>query len=150
MNAKEYLNGVRQMRIHCRMLYDRRNELYAQAQGMKAIAYDADRVQTSPRNSMEELIVTLEEMGDEYASEIRECVKATRTASRQIRRMKNQAYADVLRLRYMVDDECGRQMSIERIACEMCKSYEWVRHIHGNALREFERLYLKDDTKQHI
>ena len=142
MTAKEYLNGVRRKRIHCRMLKEQREELEAQAQGMKAIAYDKDHVQTSPRNSMEELVSAKVEIEERYAKVLWEYHVANLKAERQIQSMKNPAYAEVLRLRYMVDDEHGRQMSIERIACEMYKSYEWVRHIHGNALKEFEKLYL--------
>lgn len=142
MTAKEYLNGVRRKRIHCRMLKEQREELEAQAQCVKAIAYDKDHVQASPRNSMEELVATIVEIEEQYDKLLWEFHVANLKAERQIRAMKNPAYADVLWLRYMVDDENGRQMSIERIACEMYKSYEWVRHIHGSALKEFEKLYL--------
>ena len=124
------------------MLEEKRQELEAQAQGMKAIVYDKDRVQTSPQRSMEELVTKMVTLEQKYSKLLWEYHVAYIKTEQQIQGLKNPAHAEVLRLRYMVDDEYGRQMSIERIACEMYKSYEWVRHIHGNALKEFEKMYL--------
>lgn len=142
MTAKEYLNGIRRKRLHCQMLEEKRAELETQAQGMKAITYDKDRVQTSPRNSMETLVTQMVALEEMYGKVLWEYHTANLKAERQIKSMSNAAYAEVLWKRYMEDDENGRQKSIARISCEMYKSYEWVRHVHGNALREFEKLYL--------
>lgn len=147
MTAKEYLNSVRRKREHCRQLEERRQELEAQAAGLKAIVYDKDRVQTSPENRMESIMVKLAALDEKYAKTIAEYHEAQLKLEQQLQGMKNPMYAEVLTLRYAVDDRDGRQMSFERIACTMYKSYEWVRHLHGEALQEFQRMYLKKTTQ---
>lgn len=142
MTAKEYLNGVRQKELHCRMLHEKIEELYAQAGGLKAITYDKDRIQVSPENRLEELVIRIEEVSAEYAKEIVKCRREVEKITAQIDGMENPLYKEVLRYRYVESDH-GRRMSFEKISCLMHKSFDWVRHLHGAALQEFERRYLR-------
>lgn len=142
MKAKEYLNGVRRRQLFCRTLAEKLDELEHQATGLKAITYDKDRVQTSPENRMEDLMVQISRIEERYNKAITEYHRYVLEATERVLRMPNDAHVEILRLRYLTDDN-GRRMSFERIACLMNKSFDWVRHLHGAALAEFERLYLK-------
>lgn len=141
MTAKEYLNGVRQKQLHCRMLLEKIEELETQASGLRAITYDKDRVQVSPSNTMESVIVKMMEVADEYKAELDEYKAEVDRVKKQINEMPNQLHAELLRYRYIETDN-GRRMSLELISCKMHKSFEWVRHLHGEALQAFAKRYL--------
>ena len=142
MTAKEYLTGIRKQRLHCRMLAERIEELNNQAQGLKAITYDKDRVQVSPTNKMEDLVLKMDEISGKFSKSIDRYYKSVEKATKQISDLPKETHREILMLRYMKDDENGRQMTFEQIACIMHKSYEWVCHLHGHALKEFERMFL--------
>lgn len=141
MKAKEYLCAVRRKELHIKTLMEKREALDAEAQGLKAIVYDKDRVQVSPANRMEEMLVKIAEIDERYEREIQELHDYIVEATRRVMTMDNTTYAEILRLRYLTDDN-GHRMSFERISCIMHKSFDWVRHLHGAALAEFERKYL--------
>lgn len=142
MKAKEYLNGVRRMQLKCIALKAKADEFERLAGGAKAIDYSRDKVQTSPANKMEEYSIKAHAIREKLTREIEAYRKKIKVIQRQIDGIQNQTYWEVLTYRYMTDDD-GRQMSLEKIACKMSKSYEWVRHVHGAALQEFERRYLQ-------
>ena len=142
MTAKEYLNGVRRQRLHVLSLQERIAEIEIQMQGVKAIAYDKDRVQVSPSNKMEELFIKMDRLSEKFLRELLKYQAAVDKAKRQINEMPKETQREILTLRYLEDDGHGRQMTFEQIACTMHKSYEWVCHLHGYALKEFERMYL--------
>lgn len=150
MTAKEYLTAVRRKRLHCRSLGDRLQELETEMMGLKAITYDKERVQVSPSNKMEELFVKMDAVIDKYGKSLLVYQAAVQKAQEQINEMPKETHREILTLRYLQDDEQGRQMTFEEIACKMHKSYEWVCHLHGHALREFERLYKNDMEKTGI
>lgn len=142
MTAKEYLNGIRRKRLHCLSLRERLSEIETQMSGLKAIVYDKDRVQASPSNKMEELFVKYDEITEKFMRSAIKYQKAVEKTERQINDMPKETHREILTLRYLKDDAHGRQMTFEQIACTMHKSYEWVCHLHGHALKEFERMYL--------
>ena len=143
MKAKEYLNGIRRKRLHCQTLWERVKELRTQAEGLRAVTYDKDRVQVSPANRMEDTLIKLESITKKYVDALEAYHTELEKARDEIDAMPNEMYREVLILRYMTDDEDGRQMSLEKIACTMHRNFDHVRHIHGNALREFERMFLE-------
>lgn len=142
MTAKEYLTGIRRKRLHCLSLRERLSEIENQMSGLKAIVYDRDRVQASPSNTMEELFVKYDELTEKFVRASLKYQTAVEKAERQINEMPKEAHREILTLRYLKDDANGRQMTFEQIACVVHKSYEWVCHLHGHALKEFERMYL--------
>lgn len=142
MTAKEYLTDIRRQRLHCLSLAERLEEIENQVLGLKAITYDKDRVQVSPSNKMEELYVKLDSISEKFARSMIKYQTAVQKAERQIGDMPKETHREILTLRYLRDDDYGRQFTFEQIACIMHKSYEWVCHLHGYALKEFERMYL--------
>lgn len=142
MTAKEYLNQVRRNRLHCQILDERIKELKAQAQGLKAIVYDKDRVQVSPTNKLEEYTVKIVALEDKQSKALWKFDELEETIRRQVMQMPSDTHREILTLRYIKSETDGRRITFERIACIMHKSFDWVRHAHGQALREFERRYL--------
>lgn len=112
------------------------------ADGTKAITYDKDKVQTSPRRAMEETVtdmVDAENKLNQLAASYQEAI-LLRTA--QIMTMDKPEHAEVLLLRY-VEDHDGRQLTLGEIAEQMHKSFDRVAHLHGEALKAFEERYLR-------
>lgn len=142
MKAKEYLTNIRRQRLHALSLHERLEEIHTQMAGVKAITYDKDRVQISPSNTMEELFVKYDALSDKFVRTMLKYNAAVEKAKRQIDEMPKETQREILTLRYLEDGENGRQRTFEEIACIMHKSYEWVCHLHGYALKEFERMYL--------
>ena len=142
MKAKKYLGEIRRQRLNVISLYERIEEINHQMSGLKAIVYDKDRVQVSPSNKMEELFAKMDELSEKFVQANIKYQTAGAKAEQQIKGMPKETQREILTLRYLKDGEDGRQMTFEQIACIMHKSYEWVCHLHGNALREFERMYL--------
>ena len=81
MTAKEYLWQIekwqkkieeidQQCEDNIERLGQRIETLYNQASGLKAITYDKDRVQTSPENSLQEIIVLIDMAKAEYRQAI--------------------------------------------------------------------------------
>ena len=165
MTAKEYLLQIRkwqrqiesiqsQSRSRLQNLKNELEELYSQASGLKAITYDKDRVQVSPENVLEQIIIRIEEVSEQYtkaiteqhtvnAHKIRTLQDKIDIITDQIAGMDKPDYADILRLRYVEEDEHGRMMTFEQIACTIHRSYPYVKHLHGWALQAFDNKYLK-------
>lgn len=142
MTAKEYLRKVHDMRRRQDRLLERLIELKEQAQGIKAITYDKDRVQTSPVNRFEELMVRLADLETRYAFAIARYNTEIQQIEAQIENLDNADYEEVLRLRYLVKTPNYKPMRLEEIALRMHKSYPRIRHMHGEALEEFRRRFL--------
>lgn len=165
MTAKEYLIQIRkwqrqiesiqaQSDSYLQKLENELEVLYTQASGLKAIVYDKDRVQVSPENSLEQIVIRIEEVSERYSNAIAE--QHTVTAGKiqslqqninaiadQIAGMDKPEHAEILRLRYVETDKHGRTLTLEQIACTIHRSYPYVKHLHGWALQAFQNKYLK-------
>lgn len=139
MTAKEYLSEIRKQRRIIRTLEQRAEELRAQAEGVKAITYDRDKVQVSPSNMMEEIIPKLVETEEEYARQILRYHTEMQKRIDQIAALRSD-YAEILRLRYVEGN--GHPLRLEEIALRMFMSFNRVRHLHGEALEAFRRRWL--------
>ena len=141
MTAKEYLLKIRTYRRAIESIHQRLEELYAQASGVKAIVYDKDRVQVSPENRFEQIMVMVDAEAEKMARAILRYQQEVQKRSDQIMAMDRADYSEILRLRYLELDDDGRQMSLERIACTMHLSFYRIAHLHGEALAAFDRKY---------
>lgn len=141
MTAKEYLSEIQKMRRLLHSLELRAEELRTQAEGVKAMRYDRDKVQVSPTNMMEELAPLLVEVEEEYGRQIVKYHEAVLIRIRQIEALSAQS-AELLTLRY-IDG-----LSLWKVSKRMHLSFDRVRHLHGIALEEFRKRWrkLKDDT----
>lgn len=138
--AARYLGEIQTLRkavVRQKMELDRlRHELT----GLKAIVYDKDRVQTSPTNMIEEQMVRLDELTADYARALARREEAIRIREEQIGKMPKVQHREILTERYLRQ----RRKSFERIACDTHRSYDWVRHLHTEALLEFAKIYKLD------
>lgn len=73
MTAQEYLEGIERAERKIEAITRRLEELRTRAEGVGAIRYDKDRVQTSPQNSMPDKVIKLCEIEDKYREAISPC-----------------------------------------------------------------------------
>lgn len=140
MTAKQYLMEVHKLRRRIASLELQQEELRTKAEGLKAIVYDRDKVQTSVANRFDSIMTELVTVQEEYARTIAECYAAIAMREKKISALSQQGYIDVLRLRYIEQDK-GRQLTLAQIAKRMGYSFDRARHLHGEALREYGRRY---------
>lgn len=135
MTAKEYLIHIRDCYKTMTALYERLVEIRTKIEGVKAITYDKERVQTSPTNKTEELIAQLVETEDQLSKEVREHFTEVVEATRRIYSLKNDRQVRVLDMRYI------KGMRWQEIADELGIEYRSTTRIHGKALRNFAKKY---------
>lgn len=138
MTAKEYLSEIQKYRRNAEDLAERAEELRVQAEGVKAITYDKDRVQTSVTNRTEEIIAKLADVQEEYAQAIADYHAAADRREHQISQLSNPVEARVLSLKYCV----GK--SWDDIADAIGYTYRHTTRIHGEALQSFGELFADD------
>ena len=137
MSAKAYLSRVRKLSNGIRALKRKIEELESLKTGIGSPALDSDPVQTSKEGEANftrtiEQIMEAEEL---MAIRIGEYADTIAEIDEEIRRLENPIYAEVLSRRYL---EFQRY---ERIAVDMHYSFDYVKQLHGKALRAFEERY---------
>ena len=136
MKPKEYLLQAQKWKRRYEHAVEELEYVRSMASGVKAIRYDKDLIQSSPRNDqMADYMVRLEkaearalEMSEKYFS-------AYTTTAMQIEQITPQLYADILYGRYI------QGMRLWQIADELGYDYTYMRCIHGKALSEFGRSF---------
>lgn len=141
MTAKQYLMEVHKLRRRIASLELQQEELRTKAEGLKAIVYNRDKVQTSVSNRFDSIMTELVTVQEEYARTIAKCYAAIAMREKKISALQPR-YAEVLTWRYIKHDKHGRQLTIRQIAKEMKYSYDRVKHLHTTALNVFEKEYL--------
>lgn len=142
MTAKEYLMKIQIYRRSIESIQQKIEMLYNEAAGIKAIVYDKDHVQTSPENRFEDAMIRIDAESQKWARMRIRYEREVRKRVDQISKLGNPDYSELLMLRYVDLKEDGRQRSLEEIAYRMSKSYQRIRHMHGEALEAFRRKYL--------
>lgn len=144
--AKAYLNQYHKLRRAVDSLERRIEEMRVRAEGVGAIRYDKERVQTSPQNTMERNTIKLVDMEDQYAELIAEYYQKALLIEQQVTSMEPELFSTILRMRYIETDKDGYQMSLRRIWWKIGKgkySYEYITNMHGIALRKFSEKFLQ-------
>lgn len=144
MTAREYLSETFKLRSRMIALKRREEELRTEAEGLRAIVYEKDKVQTSVMNKFDAIMADLVEVQLQYGRAMQECMKGIAVREKQIATLPAWQ-AEVLRLRYL-EDIGGRQLTWGQIIKRVPYSRKQVFRLHSEALKEFERLF-KDDTK---
>ena len=134
MTAKEYLG---QLLRYEKMINNKLSELY-QLKAMSSsisVAIDSERVQTSVRNDkIPNAIVRIEEKQAEINSIVSDYVNAKDNIIRDIEKLTDSTQYDVLFKRYV------EHKTFEVIATDLNYSWRQIIRIHGEALREFEKI----------
>lgn len=146
MKPKEYLSRA----LHYKRRYQNALEdleyIRSMATGLTAIRYDKDQVQTSPdSDQLANYMIRLERAERRALKASEEYFTAYEQIWDQVAQIGPQLYSDVLYLRYI------KGKKLYEIADEMAYSYEFMRKIHGRALREFGLRFpevLQEGTKR--
>lgn len=141
MNAKQYLSRGFYLRTQIRDLDERIEQLRHRMSSVGAVRYDKLNVQSQPEDPMlsniaylmeaEKKLVALEAELEMVCSEIRE----------KLNLMDDELLRTILLKRYVYN------RSLRRIAKEINYSFDWVRHLHVVALREFSKILSKTTRK---
>lgn len=136
MKPKEYLSQIRRLDVLIEQKIKERDEL--KKYDISGVEFGAERVQTSPTGEGPQ-VRTVERL-IEYETEINRMIDDFYDLKRrligQIQAIPRTEYVQLLYKRYV------EYKRLEEIAVEMNYSFEWVRHIHGNALVEFGKRFL--------
>ena len=129
MNAKEYLSEIKTKRRHLERLKERRKNLHLDV-SFGAINYDADRVQSTPKNKLEEAMVRLSDRIESLDRQIAEISVEIDDRINSIESIDNGTYRDILFKHY------SEYKSFEQISVEMGYVYNYTCNLHGEALKE--------------
>ena len=135
MSSKEFLNKIRyiNMMINCKL------EQVAELRSMLlpgAIRYDKDKVQTShDADTISDTMIKVIELEEKVNADIDELVELKSVAREKIERMENDIEKVILYKRYFNNE------SFENIAVECGYSWRHIHRLHGEALRNFDKIY---------
>ena len=145
MTAKEYLNSLKCLNAMIRQKTEELEDLKAKSLSIKAIDYSGERVDKSRSVNAPfvKILDKIVDLSNEIAQDIEKLVMQQHKIIDQIQELKNNKYVDILYKRYV------QFKKFERIALEMNYDYEYIKHLHTDALYEFERIhsFTKDNTK---
>ncbi len=133
INAKDYLNGIKYKRRQLERYKNRRAALHLDV-AFGGIDYSADRIQTTPKNKMEEAMVRLSERMEYLDNKIAELSIEIDDRLNNIESLTNGTYRDILFKRY------AEYKSLEQISVEMGYVYNYTCNLHGEALKELSQL----------
>ena len=135
MGSKEFLNKIRyiDMMINCKL------EQVAELRSMLlpgAIRYDKDKVQTSNNaDSISDTVSKIMELEEKINADIDELVELKSVVRENIERMENDVEKVILYKRYFNNE------SFENIAVECGYSWRHIHRLHGEALKNFDKIY---------
>lgn len=140
MTAKEYLGQLRTLRAGIRAAEKRLAELKEMATAMGTRELKQDVVQSSIKNKgMADAVVNYLDYERAIEVQRKEYLDLKDEIVKKILKLDGR-YAQLLLLRY------GEDMRFEQIAEEMGYTYDWTRHMHGEALQAFENAAEKEEA----
>lgn len=138
MKAKEYLQQLKKLDIMINQKTKELEELRIKARSINSVDYSKERVQSSPSTDAPFVknIEKITDLENEINCEIDNFVDKKHEIIQQIQGLKNSKYIEVLYKRYV------EYKRFEVIAKEMYYSCDYIKHLHGYALSEFEKQLL--------
>lgn len=141
MTAKEYLLQLRKLQRNATNKQKEYKRIKESLSFLQGIAYDKDRVQTSPKDTLSETITSLVDAENEAVAAIAQYIDMYNDCVNKINSLSRYEYVEILSRRYLEDDYKKRRLV--SIACDLNYSYERTKHMHGEALQEFSKKYLE-------
>lgn len=135
MTAKQYLRQVRKAQLQIQRLTEEIEERRT-AITSTAAPILGDRVQTSPSDHFAAAMAQLMDLDMKRAEEMLDYLILKDRISEQVRSIEPELYQTVLYKRYI------NAMSLRKIAEEEGYSYDWICHVHGDALLAFSKKFL--------
>lgn len=138
MKAKEYLQQLKRLDILIKQKNKEVDNLRLKSKSTSSIDYSKEKVQTSPSGeaSFVKLIGRIVDLETEISQEINIFVEEKHKIINQIQKLNNADYIRLLYKRYV------EYKSLERICVEMDFSYDYIKHLHGCDLKDFEDKFL--------
>lgn len=143
MTAKEYLMQLQLLDLKITQKVQEAAQLRSMVTG-RGIAI-SEKVQTSPKNSQEDIITKYLDLEEKIDSMIDKYAAEKDLIIDQIHELTDPRFIRILYDRY-VPDERHRVKSLEQISVDMNYNYDHVRHLHGFALQEFQRTVMQVRT----
>lgn len=131
-SAKQYLKRIWYLEGRIKRDKERLDSLRMAADGVKGIVYDADKVQTSPADTMSERIGALVDLQRKLVSEIVELEETKSEVLSVIHTLDDEPMEQLLYLRYLL------HRNFYEISEEMGYTLRQLHRIHGRALRLIE------------
>ena len=138
MKAKNYLQQLRRLEMSISQKLREQQDLRVLAACIPAAGYAADRVQGGRGGGAPYVgaVHRLLDLEDEISREIDGFADKKHQIINQIQSLPNGKYVEILYKRYV------EFKSLERICAEMHFSYDYIKHLHGHALENFEENFL--------
>ncbi len=138
MKAKEYLQQLQWLDTIINQKIKEVSDLRLKSQSIKTINYSKKRVQTSPSRDAPfvKLIGRIVDLETEINAEIDVFVDEKHKIINQIQKLGNADYISLLFKRYV------EYKNLKQIAIEMNFSYNYIKRLHGYALRDFKNKIL--------
>lgn len=134
MTAKEYLRRIKTDDLRINQKIKEYDNLSKRSTSLGSMDYSAVRVQTSPDGQgFTKTIDKLVDLQREINEDIDRYYDNRQKKIREIQSLDRAEYIEILYRRYV------EGQPLEVIAAEMGYSYHWACHIHGEALKEFEK-----------
>lgn len=142
MNAKEYLLQIHQYDVKIRQRKQQIAELESVLYGLKGGSL-GERVNMSAKSEAAFVasVEKLQALKSELSTLVNNYVDKKNLIVSQIQRLENELYMELLYKKYV------EYKRLELIAVEMHYSFIHVRRMHGWALKNFGKKFLKDDTQ---
>lgn len=131
VRGREYLEELKRLSVFIKQREKELEELREKAYGISAVNTEREKV-AGGRKPLCSVIDKYIDREREIHKIIDEYMDKKHSIIGEIQKMKNPLYAEILYKRY-VDFE-----SLEKIADEMNYNYNYIRRVHGNAVKEFE------------
>lgn len=142
MKAKEYLQEIKKIDLWINQKQAEYDTLKKKRTYIGGLSYSSDRIQTSHDGAgFTRMSEKLTDMQLLINREIDRWHDMRHSRIHQIQQLSKAGYVDILFRIYV------QYQPLEEIAEQMNLSYYRVSHLHGEALKEFEKKYLKDSKE---
>lgn len=140
---KKYLMQIKLLDVKIKQKREEYESLKELTQSVGGLDYSKERVQIgfTSSDSLSNSVIRYIELEDEIKSDICKLVELRHNAIDMIHELTNEQYIEILYKRYI------EYKSLELIAVEMNLSYDYVRHLHGQALNDLRQKSQVIETK---
>ena len=140
MTAKEFLEKMRSLDEHVRVLKLTYRQLKADIKGLKAVDYSKDRITGGKVSDISDLIVRCEAKEEEVKEAIVERLRMKAKAIELIGNVDDQVSCSILLLRYVNN----RSWEVIRSYLHYAESQTY--YLHRKAVREFTEVYNRSES----
>lgn len=132
-DVKEYLKEIKYKQQYLQRLRKRRASLHLDV-SFGSIDYSADRIQSTPKNKLEEAMVKLSDRLERIDNDIAKVTLEIDDRVKSIEMLPNDTYKNILFKRYVEDK------SFEEISVELQYAYNYTCTLHGDALIDLSKV----------